>query len=175
MKSIADEAKMAVGNIYRYFNSKNEVFVAVCQPLLYELDNYAMRENSPYFQTLDIFTLGNYQEAMIDGFLSLVKKYRSDFRLLMFEATGTPLENYFENYAVKQAELGKQYLSAMKEKYPQINTDISPYFIQLNCSIWFHVLRIIIQNEAMTKDDIRHLVGDYVNYGTGGWKMLFNI
>ncbi len=175
MRSIAAEAGIAVGNIYRYFDSKDDMFVAVCQPLLYELDNYAQQENSPYYQTLDVFTPGFYQESMADGFLSLVGKYRTEFRLLLFEATGTPLEDYFERYAVKQAEVGRQYLAVMKEKYPQININVSPYFIRLNCIIWFYVLRIIIQNEEMTKDDIKQLIGDYVNYGTGGWKMLFNV
>jgi len=175
MRSVAEEVGVAVGNIYRYFSSKDDLFVAICQPMLQEMDHYANEENSPYFQTLDVFTLKTYQKAMAEAFLVMVKKFRVEFRLLLFEAEGTPLENYFERFAAKQAEVGWKYIKQMKQKYPQININISPYFIQLNCIIWFDVLRIIIQNDQMTPEEVRHLVDNYINYGTGGWKFLFDI
>jgi len=175
IKQIAADAGIAVGNVYRYFKSKDSIFVAICQPMLNEMEAYAHSENSPHYQTLDIFTSEDYQETMIDNFLTLVKKYKTEFRLLLLESTGTPLEGYFDRFAKSQAETGWTYINSMKAKYPQIKAEISPYFVEISCIFWFDVLRIIIMNENMTREDIKLFISNYINYGTGGWKMLFNV
>lgn len=175
MRTIAERTGIAVGNIYHYFHSKDELFVAVCKPALNELEAYAEQENGPYFQTLDVFTEDSYLDQFAERFISIVSRYKTELRLILFEATGTMLENYFERFSDGRIVDGNNYIAAMKEKYPQINADISPYFMQLMCIIWFDVLRIIVQNDNMTKDDIKLLIENYFNYGMGGWKMIFKV
>ncbi|MCR5312260.1 MAG: TetR/AcrR family transcriptional regulator [Bacteroidaceae bacterium] len=175
IKTIAEKAGIAVGNVYRYFQSKDDIYLAICQPVVREMETYAHQENSPYYQTLDVFTSMEYQEEMINSFLKLVKKHKTEFRLLLFESTGTPLEGFFDRFAKKQAEIGWKYIKTMQEKYPQTKTEISPYFVEINCIIWFDVLRIITMNDSITKEDIKLLISNYISYGTGGWKMIFNV
>lgn len=175
MKDIASASGIAVGNIYNYFKSKNDIFVEICSPLMKALDDLVMQENGSRNQTIDMFYVVNYQDAMITRFLRIIKEYRHELRLLLFEASGTPLEDYFRHYAAKQAAVGQMYISAMKEKYPHINGNISPYLIELNCNMWFSLMHIVIQNENMNSEELQRFVTDYITFSTAGWKKLFGI
>jgi len=175
IKDIASVAGVAVGNIYNYFSSKNDIFVAICSPLLKALDDFLMLENGKGNQTIELFFVESYQYSMINHFIQLVKEYRPEFRLLLFESSGTTLEDFFQHYAKKQALIGEQYVASMKEKYPYINSDISPYLIELNCFTWFAAIRILVQNEDMIREEMQKFVTDYILYGTAGWKKLLGV
>ncbi|MDD7317723.1 MAG: TetR/AcrR family transcriptional regulator [Prevotella sp.] len=175
IKDIASVAGVAVGNIYNYFSSKNDIFVAICSPLLKALDDFLILENGEENQTIELFSVDSYQHSMINHFMQIVKEYRPEFRLLLFESSGTTLEDYFQQYAKKQALIGDRYVASMKEKYPYINSDISPYFIELSCFTWFAAMRILVQNEDMSREDMQKFVTDYILYGTAGWKKLLGV
>ena len=134
-----------------------------------------MLENGKGNQTIELFFVESYQYSMINHFIQLVKEFRPEFRLLLFESSGTTLEDFFQHYAKKQALIGEQYVASMKEKYPYINSDISPYLIELNCFTWFAAIRILVQNEDMSREEMQKFVTDYILYGTAGWKKLLGV
>lgn len=173
--TIAKDAGVAVGNIYNYFRSKNEIFTEVLRPLLIDLDKYLLREKNGYYQTLEYFSVDEMQTPMVQDMLEIIDKHRPEFRLLMFEATGTPLENYFDRYAERLAETGMEYLNMLKKKFPHINVDVSPLFIKANCALWLFILKTIIQHDDISKSEVEKLISDYVQYGTAGWKKLLNV
>lgn len=175
IQRIAQRAKVAVGNIYNYFDSKSALFVSILSPLLHELELYLYREQSDDFQTLDLFYSEELTALMFKDILRLVEEYREEFHLLMFEAAGTPLEHFFDEYAERQATIGVEYLRKMKGKFPQINDAVSPLFVKANCAHWLFIVRMIIQNREITPEEVQNLLSDYIRFGTAGWKRLLNV
>ncbi len=175
VQCIARLSGIAVGNVYNYFHSKSEIYVEVLTPLLHELEHYLKQEQSEEYQTVDFFYSDAYSNLMIERMLSIVKRYRAEFKLLMFESAGTPLENFFDQYADAQAQMSYEYLMTMKEKYPQINSEISPLFVKANCGFWFYVLKMIIRDDEISEGEVQALLSDFIHYGRGGWKSLLNI
>lgn len=56
IRTIASKANVSVGNIYKYFKSKDELFCAVLQPLLTKLNRHMHSHNDERFLNLEVFT-----------------------------------------------------------------------------------------------------------------------
>lgn len=131
IRNVARKAGVTVGNLYHYFDSKDTLFCAVLQPLLTTLDRYILSHNDEEFLSLDVFDLRQRQINHIMAMLTLVKQFRPELRLLLFNAEGTSLEGYKNKIIDHQMKVGMEYLRLMKERYPHINTNISPFLIHL--------------------------------------------
>lgn len=175
IKDIASASGIAVGNIYNYFRSKNEIFVEVCTPLTKELGWLLPDIDVSRSKSLEMFSMKCFQETFTNQFICMIKSFRKEFRLLLFEAAGTPLENFFKEFSVRQAAKGMAFMQVLKKKHPEINIDISKYFIQANCEMWQFLLRKIIQNDDMTDDQMLKFVTEYVTFELAGWKKLLKI
>lgn len=174
MNDIAQDADVAVGNIYNYFKNKDAIFCEICRPVIEALDRYLVEEvkrtNSQEFYDDKM-----QEEEMANRFISLIKRYRNELKLLMYESHGTSLQDFFQKYAEAQAVLGKKNIENINEKYPHTNDNISPYFIEVSCKMWYNILEIMVCNENITEDEIRLLVSNYTAFGTAGWKRLLEI
>lgn len=121
IRNVARKAGVTVGNLYHYFDSKDTLFCAVLQPLLTALDRYILSHNDEEFLSLDVFDLRQQQINHIMAMLTLVKQFRPELRLLLFNAEGTSLEGYKNKIIDHQMKVGMEYLRLMKERYPHID------------------------------------------------------
>lgn len=174
IRDIASASGIAVGNIYNYFRSKNEIFVEVCAPLTKEL-SWFLPDINVSFHRLDLFTMKCFQESFISHFICMVKSFRKEFRLLLLEAAGTPLESFFDEFSGKQVAKGIAFMEMLKKIHPEINIDVSKCFIQANCEMWQFMVRKIVLNEDMTDSQMLGVVTEYVTFEMAGWKKLLNI
>lgn len=174
MNDIAQDADVAVGNIYNYFKNKDAIFCEICRPVTEALDKYLVEEVKRT-NNQEFYDDKMQEEEMANRFISLIKRYRNELKLLMYESHGTSLQDFFKKYAEAQAVLGKKNIENINKKYPQTNHNISPYFIQVSCKMWYNILEIMVCNENITEDEIRLLVSNYTAFGTAGWKRLLEI
>ena len=172
IRNVARKAGVTVGNLYHYFDSKDTLFCAVLQPLLTALDRYILSHNDEEFLSINVFDLRQQQVNHITTMLTLVKQFRPELRLLLFNAKGTSLEGYNNKIIDHQMKAGMEYLRLMKERYPHINTDISPFLTHLTCSTWMTLFCELVEHEDYSEEKIKLALEQYVTFGMAGWKEL---
>ncbi len=174
MRSIAMKAEVGLSNIYNYFKNKNEILGEVLYPLLNAFDKLLEEHNGPRYISKDIFTSEQYQLEHTERFVQLIVKFKKELKLLLFHSHGSTYENFWDEFSDKQTETGWKYLQKMKEKYPQVNTNISGFFLHTMSSWWLTIIGGIVLHD-LTKAEMEQFFSDYIAFGTAGWKKLMNI
>ena len=104
IRTVARRAGIAAGNVYNYFRSKDELFCEVLRPLLNELNRYILSHNEERHLSIEVFDALDFQNEYIGAMKRMVRLYRPELRLLLFNAEGTSLAGYKERIAEHQLE-----------------------------------------------------------------------
>ena len=172
IRSVARKTGIATGNIYNYFKSKDELFRAVLKPLIDTIERYILSHNEERHLNIDVFNVNEFQDEHIQTMKMLVKNFRPELRLLLFNAEGTSLAGYADRSTYHQTHIGKEYLRLMKERYPHINIDISPFFLHIASSTWVNIFCELVQHEDYEEHEVERALEQYAAYSTAGWKTL---
>ncbi len=174
MRSISQKAGVGLSNIYNYFRNKDEIFCEVLSGLLIALKQVSKNHNSPENISCSIFDSEEYMSKQINLFVKLVATHKKEFQLLLFQASGSSLENYREEYTCEYAKTGREYIRLMKEKYPSVNDDISDFFIYAMSSWFFTLIRkLVMQPHSPT--ELEKFMREYLEFGTAGWRKIMQI
>lgn len=172
IRTIASKANVSVGTIYKYFKSKDELFCAVLQPLLTKLNRHMHSHNDERFLNLEVFTSPSLSIDYLNQTVSLVKTFRPELKLLLFQAAGTSLDRYLERILAEQIKIGEEYLSIMKSRWPHIDAQLSPFFIHILCSTWTNILRELVLHDEFSDSEIKQALIQYAHFSLAGWKEL---
>lgn len=175
MRSIAKQAGVTLSNIYNYFRNKDEIFVAVLTPLLNAFEQLSEKHNSSDYITIDVFNMQSYQRRMIDEFSPILKERRLELKLLLFGAGGSSLENFRDTFTQRHSQNGLEYMKLMRSKYPNIYSDVSPFFIHIVSSCLITILGEIVSHDELMDSEIEQFLTEYIAFGTAGWKQLMRI
>lgn len=174
LRKIAQEVGIVVSNIYNYYESKDDLFRAVLQPLLSDIDRMLYHHNDEEFLTLSVFTDESYQDKMMEDSLTIVRKHRDMLHLALFQSGGSSLENYRNDLIRRQAQIGEEYLRLMKQRFPNLRVDVSPFFVHVQSAWWVTIMGEIAFHQDLTDEEITRSLQEFTLYGTGGWKALLN-
>lgn len=174
MRTIAKNAGVGLSNIYNYFKNKDEIFVEVLTPLIHAFDKLLDEHNSPDSISIEIFTSEEYMREQIDMFVRLILKFQKEIELLFFRAHGSTLEDFKEDYTDRHTQLGFEYMRLMKKKYPEINANVSKFFIHTQSSWWMAIISELVSHN-LTEIEIEAFVTEYMAFGTGGWRSVMKI
>jgi AcrR family transcriptional regulator len=96
LRRIAEAAGMTVGNIYRYYSSKDELFREVLAPIIgnIELMKPGLREHEKT-QKGSRQEAEEHQEIAVTIY-NFIERYRPELKLLLEGSGGSSLENYRE-------------------------------------------------------------------------------
>ncbi|PIE87587.1 MAG: TetR family transcriptional regulator [Bacteroidetes bacterium] len=175
MRRIARMSNVTLSNIYNYFKNKDEIFYEVLRPLLETFEKLTDEHNNRDHITIDVFTMKSYQREMIDGLMIILGQYRAELKLLLFQASGSSLENFRDTFTDSQTIKSQEYMLLMKQKYPEINTDVSTFFIHTMTSWWLTLVGEIVTHDELSKNDIEHFVSEFVAFSNAGWKRLMQV
>ena len=112
----------------------------------------------------------DYLQNLIKEYLSL-NKHRDRLFLLLFRAQGTSLEKFKDDFSDRSTAEVKRYFIRMKQKYPQINIDISDFTIHLHTVWMFTMLEELVMHRKEPQE-IEKIVTEYMIFSTTGWKEL---
>jgi len=174
MRTIAKNAEVGLSNIYNYFINKDEILKEVLKPVLQTFDKILDEHNNPEYISIDFFTSNTTQQIHVDMYVKFILKYREELKLLLFKSHGSSLENFKETYINRHTEIGLDYMRKMKEKYPQVNTHISNFFIHTISSWWLSIMGEIVSHD-LSVEEINKFIAEYMKFGTGGWEKLMKI
>ena len=108
-------------------------------------------------------TAAEYNQIML--------KYRDLLTLLLFKSAGSSLARFKEDFTDEATGLMLNYMDAMKQRYPALRWDFSPFFIHINTVQMFAVLEEIIMHKVKP-DEAERIFLEYVDYHNNGWKQL---
>lgn len=174
MRDIAQKVGISTGNIYNYFASKDEMFKAVVQPVIYRF--YLMLEEHHGMEHSDITDMlsEEYLHNVVDEYITLIRKQRTLLGILLFKAQGSSLEHFKEEYTDKATAQVKLWLNKEKAKNKDMNATISEFFLHLH-SVWlFTMLEEVIMHN-IHGDDLERVVNEYIKFEIYGWKEMFNL
>ena len=172
IRTVARRAGIAAGNVYNYFRSKDELFCEVLRPLLNELNCYILSHNEERHLSIEVFDALDFQNEYIGTMKKMVKLYRPELRLLLFNAEGTSLAGYKERIVKHQMKVGSEYLRLMKARYPHINIDISPFFLHIASSMWVNIFCELVEHEDYDESEVNRALEQYAAYSMAGWREL---
>lgn len=173
MRSISQKSKVGLSNIYNYFKNKDDILKEILSPLISELTLLLNEHNEPQHIDLRVFYSNQILDHNIQRYLHLVTKYKKELKLLLFDSQGSIYEDFKEDLIQLQTKIGLEYMEKMKEKYPNINTNISSFFIH-NIGSWFvNTLAEIVSHELNPKE-ISEFFLDYIRFSTAGWEKIMN-
>ena len=172
IRTVARKSGVAVGNLYNYFSSKDELFCEVLRPLTKALNKHILSHNDEKFLSIDVFNMRQRQIDYILDMLSIIKDFRPELRLLLFNSEGTSLQGYKDKMVDRQMKVGMEYLRLMKERYPHLNANISPFLVHTTCSTWITVFCEIVEHEDYSDEDIKVALEQYMDFSMAGWKAL---
>jgi AcrR family transcriptional regulator len=173
-REIAREAGINLSNLYHYFSSKDELFCQLLKPATDTLE--AMLNEHHGIKGEDILSMQEegYVDATLEEYMDAIRKYRNLLKLLLFKSQGSSLEGYKEYYVEKSTRLVLEWLKAMKAKHPEINTDVSDFFVHLN-NVWMFTLLEEILMHDLTEEEVRSVLSDYVRFEVIGWRKMIQI
>ena len=170
MREIASKSHVSLSNIYNYYDSKEKIFQEIVQPAIDDfnriLDEHHGRSGT---DIMEMFS-DDYLQNLIKEYLSL-NKHRDRLFLLLFRAQGTSLEKFKDDFSDRSTAEVKRYFIRMKQKYPQINIDISDFTIHLHTVWMFTMLEELVMHRKEPKE-IEKIVTEYMIFSTTGWKEL---
>ncbi len=175
MRDIAKKSNVTLSNIYNYFKNKDEILEIILQPIFSEMKAMLNRHSDSKYITTSWFDTDDLSE--IEDFKEYVKfviTYQKEFDLLLHKCSGSKYENIKDYFIDKYTESSKNYLELMKEKYPQVNKDISDFFIHTIAAWWIQIVSEIVSHN-LNEEEILQFLKEYMTFGTGGWQRLMNL
>lgn len=172
MRNIAQKADVATGNIYKYFRSKDEIFCTILQPLINLLERYIHSHNDELFLNVNVFRVMDLSYQNLKEMIVIIRRFRPELRLLLFDSDGTSFKGYIEHIIEERTQMGTEYMRLMKERYPHINTDISPFVIHFAASVWVKVFCELVQHDELPEEEVERAVNEYARFCMAGWKEL---
>ncbi len=173
-RDIAREAGINLSNLYHYFPSKDALFRGLLKPATDTLE--ALLDEHHGIKGNDVLRMQEegYVEATLEEYMDAIRKYRNLLKLLLFKSQGSSLEGYKEYYVEKATRLVLDWLKAMKAKHPEINTDVSDFFVHLN-NVWMFTLLEEVLMHDLTEEEVRSVLSDYIRFEVIGWRKMIQI
>lgn len=174
MRTIAQKADVGLSNIYNYFRNKDEIFREILSPVLLAFDKALEQHNHAEYINLAVFSSEEYLRKQVNMHLTLINDHKEDLRILFFRSSGSSLEDYQEELIERHTRTGMEYLGLMKQKYPEINADISPFFIHTMCA-WFMSSIVELVMHDLSHAQMQQFIREYMEYSTAGWKRMMRV
>lgn len=95
MRMIAKDAGITAGNIYRYFDTKDQILDPILEPLI----RYIQQLISDHEKEENIHSAEahrSYHEFVARSMVDIYLHYRQEYTILLRRAAGTVYENYYE-------------------------------------------------------------------------------
>ena len=175
MREISKLSGIGLSNIYNYFSSKDELLTVVLRPLLNEMDRMLERHNKPGSLSLDIFTSEDYIRSSLNEIMRIVTNYHQEIKLLFLYSQSSMYQDYLDKWVDRCTEKGIEYMQVMRERHPELNTDISRFFLRYTSSCWIDMMKETALHEELSHEETERFLNEYVRYVTGGWKKLMNV
>ena len=173
-RDIAQGAGITLSNLYHYYTSKDDLFCSLVKPVTDALNALLDERNGQEGYDISTIQAEGYAEASLKEYMDIIHRHKTALKLLLFHAQGSSLEGFKECYVNKATRGVLDWFKAMKAKYPEMNIDVSEFFIHLN-TVWMFTLLEEILMHDLGEEETRSVLSDYVQFELIGWKKMMKI
>lgn len=178
LKAVADEVGMTSAAMYRHFASKQDMFRALVQPAIDELEAWNKTHVSGSYEMLDTKQFDRmwdfddqYNDARI--VLDVMYKQPEAFHLLLFCAEGTPYSNFLNDYVEMATDsmLAFQKDCEAKGLKPRKVTRDEMYML-----IYAYITALVQPIKlGYDKDEAERYLKTVIDFFTPGWRLITGI
>lgn len=173
MRTIASKAGISVSTIYTYYKNKDELMTEVCLPFVNAANTMTIEHHNADTD-IDHMLNPESQRETARELIAMVKKYRDIIRLILFRSEGSSMNNFRDDYTDRTTAHILWFFGKMKMKYPEINTEISNFFLHANCAWMLSIIGEIVSHD-LSDEELEKFTNDYVMFSTAGWAKLFGV
>ncbi len=169
MRAIAAKANVTLSNIYNYFKNKDELFVAVLQPVLdvVEQGKTVLEEHEKCHDRID---LDGHHDFILPS-VDYVFKYRDKFKLLANKAAGSSLANFKNDLIDWYVTKMSRQVSIGDNHHDFSEFGISEKIMRANAMSWIYCIEHTVNSDE-TLEQARKDILDMMTYTHGGWHCL---
>lgn len=175
MKAVADAVGMTSAALYRHFASKQDMFAALVQPAVDELNVWKERHVTSSFDALkqdDPKMMWDIEDDLNDARVVLDVMYAQPdaFRLLICCSAGTPYENCVHDFTEQCTDEMMCFLQICKERGIPVR-EIQRDEMHMLVSAYNAALLQPIEH-GYDKADAERYLRTMVDFFTPGWRMI---
>ena len=174
MREIADAVDVGVGNLYNYFENKDELFCVILRPVSDALERMLQEHHGAKGADIMLICSEEYLKSAVDEYISLINKHGELMKILLFHSQGSSLETCREDYTNRSTEMVKTWFAEMKEKHPEINVVVSDFMIHLQ-AVWMFTLFEEMLKHAIDSKEMEYIVHEYILFEIQGWRALLRV
>ena len=174
MREIADAVDVGVGNLYNYFENKDELFCVILRPVSDALERMLQEHHGAKGADIMLICSEEYLKSAVDEYISLINKHGELMKILLFHSQGSSLETLREDYTNRSTEMVKTWFAEMKEKHPEINVVVSDFMIHLQ-AVWMFTLFEEMLKHAIDSKEMEYIVHEYILFEIQGWRALLRV
>ena len=174
MREIADAVDVGVGNLYNYFENKDELFCVILRPVSDALERMLQEHHGAKGADIMLICSEEYLKSAVDEYISLINKHGELMKILLFHSQGSSLETFREDYISRSTEMVKTWFAEMKEKHPEINVVVSDFMIHLQ-AVWMFTLFEEMLKHAIDSKEMEYIVHEYILFEIQGWRALLRV
>ena len=166
MREIADAVDVGVGNLYNYFENKDELFCVILRPVSDALERMLQEHHGAKGADIMLICSEEYLKSAVDEYISLINKHGELMKILLFHSQGS--------YTNRSTEIVKTWFAEMKEKHPEINVVVSDFMIHLQ-AVWMFTLFEEMLKHAIDSKEMEYIVHEYILFEIQGWRALLRV
>ncbi|MDO4334176.1 MAG: helix-turn-helix domain-containing protein [Eubacteriales bacterium] len=175
MKAIADVVGMTSAALYRHFASKQDMFAALVQPAVDEMDLWREKHVAYSYDILDLEEtdfIWDFENELGDARVVLDVMYRQPeaFRLLICCSAGTPYENCIHDLTEQCTDEMMRFLQICKERGFPVQEVRRDEMHMLVSAYNAALLEPIVHGYG--REDAERYLKTIVDFFTPGWRMI---
>lgn len=173
LRKICKDAGVTTGAFYRHFEDKEDLFVALVEPLAKELLGFYNKFEEEAFKSIDRDEFHSLAEINVAGSTETALylfENKGIFELLIYKAYGTKYDNFIEKLVEFEDENRKKIFQIIMFKNERLIEIPEPAIHLLNHAYINTLCEIVIHSK--TKDEIKinsKIVAEFFN---DGWRKL---
>ena len=173
MRRIASDSGMSVSGLYKHFQSKEDMFVALVEPVYDDFVTLYQKTADETRRTLNMADISNIWERSdeIVQIMKYIYKNFDAFNLIVCKAEGTRYENFLHDMAKMGEEITLDLMKQLILMGVKLNDFSMKEFHLLMTTYVDAVFQAVRHN--FTRDEAFHYAETLDNFFTPAWKSFF--
>lgn len=174
MRTIAKKSKISTSNIYNYFKNKDDLFAEILKSTISKIkEGIKALENLRVTGENDFWSF-EFSKKQFDLLMQFVHKNREDLDLILFKSHGSSIQDFKDEVIEKYTDLNMKHLEFLGKIHPEMNTNLSRFFIHNVSSFYANIINEIIMHN-ISYEKMKKYSEEIITFVYFGYKELMKL
>ncbi len=156
IRTIAKKSGIAVGNLYNYFKNKDKIFEEILSPTINKIKNALETMKNKKISKNDSEWSFEWHKEQLKQIIKFVDLNRDELNLIIFQSHGSAVENFKDYVVERYTDIVCNNFKFIKNKYPEINTNISRFFMHNIASFYANIITELLMHNKSYKEMLKY-------------------